>query len=297
MSELLVTGAAGKLGQFVLGHLLDTLKVAPSKVTAATRDPAKLSEWAKRGVTVVKADFDDATSLDSAFKGVKRLLLISTDTLGVPGTRLAQHQGAIAAAKRAGVQHIIYTSLPAADTSLVAFAPDHAGTEKAIAESGIPGWTILRNHWYAENLFMSLPQVIASGGQWYSAAEQGKIPYLPREDFGRAAASALASDFAGKRTLTISGPKAYSAEQIAALVSKATGKPIAVVHVPLEGLVQGMIGHGLPEPLARTFASFDAAAAAGHFDIVTGDYQALTGVEPTAFETWLAANARGFTAA
>ncbi|MBP0573936.1 KR domain-containing protein, partial [Mycobacterium tuberculosis] len=96
------------------------------------------------------------------------LLLISTDTLGAPGLRLAQHRTAIAAAEAAGVRHVLYTSLPKAEESLVSFAPDHAGTEAALAASRIPGWTALRNHWYFENLLFSLPHILASG-QWYTA--------------------------------------------------------------------------------------------------------------------------------
>src|SRR4051812_5194431 len=98
---LLVTGAAGQLGQRVIHHLLDTYKVAPSDIVAATRSPDKLSDLAAKGVITRKADFDDAATLASAFAGVDRLLIISTDSLDTPGKRLAQHQSAIEAAKAA----------------------------------------------------------------------------------------------------------------------------------------------------------------------------------------------------
>lgn len=296
MSDFLVTGASGQLGQRVLHHLVETLGIAPSRIVAASRKPDALKDWTARGVTARAADFDDPASLDRAFSGVNRVLVISTDAVGAPGKRLEQHLRAVDAAVKAGVSHVIYTSLPGAFDSLVSFAPDHAGTETALEQSALPGWTVLRNHWYAENLLHSLPSALTSG-HWYSAAGDGGIPYIVRDDLARAAAHALAADFSGKRTLTLGGGRTYTAQEVAALVSSATSKPLAVIPVSIEDLVKGMIAAGLPEPVARTFASFDANSAAHKFEIVTEDYRALTGLQPQPFEGWIKANAAAFTPA
>ncbi|UYB52387.1 NAD(P)H-binding protein [Xanthomonas sp. AM6] len=287
--SLLVTGAGGQLGQRVLAHLLDTLQLPPQRIVALTRRPETLAAWAARGVDVRQGDFDAPASLDAAFQGVARMLLISTDALDRPGHRLEQHRAAIAAAARAGVRHVVYTSCPEPYDSPLLIAPDHAGTEDALAASALPGWTVLRNHWYFENLFMSLPSALASG-HWYSAAGDGRIAHIARDDLARAAAVALAGDHAGKRILTLSGARAYSTAEIAALVAQAVGKPVEVVPVPVEGLVQGMVGAGVPEPFARILASFDSNTAVGRAAGVTGDYQALTRQAPQPFEQWLQAN-------
>lgn len=290
VNTLIVTGAGGQLGQRVLAHLLDTLHVPADRIVAATRKPEALSSWAARGIDVRAADFEDPASLAAAFRGGDRLLLISTDALDRPGRRLAQHRAAIRAAEAAGIRHLVYTSMPKPEDSPLLLAPDHLGSERALADSALPGWTVLRNHWYFENLFMSVPQALASG-QWYSAAGDGGIAHIARDDLARAAATALAGDGDGKRTLTLSGAQAHTTADIAAAVARATGKPLQVVPVPVETLVQGMIGAGLPEPLAQVFASFDTNTAAGRIAEITGDYKALTGVDPQPFETWLAANA------
>lgn len=290
MTDFLVTGASGKFGQSVLRHLLDTLKIEPGRIAAASRKPDALSQWAARGIATHAIDFNDAASMAAAFASVKRVLIISTDALDAEGTRQRQHSAAIAAAAKAGVDHIVYTSLPNAETSLVTFAPDHAGTEAAIAASGVSGWSILRNHWYFENLFMSMPQALASG-QWYSASGDGRLAHIARDDLALAAAVALTDGFTGQRTLTLGGDKARSTEEIAAKVSKATGKPLAVVHVPLEGLVQGMIGAGLPEGVAAVIGSFDATQKAGLFEGDSKEFETLTGRKPHPFEDWLAQNA------
>jgi NAD(P)H dehydrogenase (quinone) len=285
--KLLVTGAAGHLGQRVVHHLLHTLGVSAQRLIVTTRQPGKLASLAALGVEVRAADFDDANTLDRVFQGADRMLLISTDALDVPGRRLAQHRNAIRAAETAGVHHVVYTSMPLPHGSPLLIAPDHAGTEDALTASALPGWTVLRNHWYFENLFMTLPSVLPSG-KWYSAAGDGRVAHIARDDLALAAATALLGS-AGKTALTLSGAKAYSTAEIAALVAKVLDQPIEVIQVPLEGLVQGMVGAGLPEPLARVFASFDTNTAAGRVAEVTGDFEYLTGKQPQAFEVWLEA--------
>lgn len=290
---LLVTGASGKLGQRVIHHLLETLSVPANRIVAATRDPAQLADLAARGVTVRAADFENPASLASAFAGVDRLLLISTDALDRPGRRFEQHKAAIAAAEAAGVKHVVYTSMPKPENSPLLLAPDHADTEAALVASRLPGFTILRNHWYFENLFMTLPHALESG-QWYSAAGEGKIAHIARDDLALAAATILASAEAGRKTYTLSGAQAFTTAEIAALVSEALGKKLHVVPVPLEGLVRGMIGAGLPEPLARIFASFDTNTAEGRIAEVTGDFRAITGRDQKPFAAWLGENKAGF---
>jgi NAD(P)H dehydrogenase (quinone) len=201
---------------------------------------------------------------------------------------------AIEAAVKAGVGHVVYTSMPRPEGSPILIAPDHAATEAALKASALTGWTVLRNYWYFENLLMSLPHVVATG-QWFTAAGDGKIASIARDDLARAAAVALATSTGGKTTLTLGGDKPRTTAEIAALVSEATGKPIQVIQVSVEDLVKGMVGAGLPEPVARLIASFDVNTAAGRAGDVTGDFKSLTGVNPLPFEQWLATNRAALT--
>jgi NAD(P)H dehydrogenase (quinone) len=292
----LVTGAAGHLGSLTIASLIADQKVAPKDIIATTRKPEALAALAKQGVAVRAADFDQPESLAKAFAGATRLLLISTDALDRPGRRLEQHRRAVAAAAKAGVRHILYTSMPKPETSAVTFAPDHLGTERAIAESGIPGWTLLRNNWYFENLFYSVPQALAAGS-WYSAAGDGRIAHIGRADLARAAAAALAASNSGQTTYTLTGARAYSTAELAGLIAAATGKPLSVVPVDAAALIQGMVAHGLPEAIAQVFASFDTNIRQGGLADVTGDFARLTGQQPTPFETWLEVNTSAFAGA
>lgn len=285
-STLLVTGASGHLGRRVVELLLEA---QAGNIIATTRTPDKLAEFSQRGVTVRHADFDDPASLAEAFKGADRLLLISTDAVGVPGKRLNQHRNAIKAAEEAGVKHVVYTSLinPGPD-SPVLLAPDHHGTETALEESKL-GWTVLRENIYTEVLLGGLIQAVQLGGL-YNAAANGKAAYITREDCARAAAAALTSSFEGRRTLDITGPEALSQTELAALASQISGKEIPYVPLELEALIQNMVNAGLPRPVAEIYASFDTAIAQGKFSAVTNAVEELTGRKPISISEFLEAN-------
>lgn len=289
MSEtILVTGAAGQLGQRVLHHLTETYGVAPASIVAASRDPQKLAAFAAKGIATRKVDFDDAAGMAEAFAGVDRLLLISTDELATPGKRLVQHKAAIEAAVRAGVKHIAYTSMPSPDDSLVSFAGDHAGTEQAIKASGL-AYTILRDAWYHDNYLHSMPHNLQVG-TWYSASGDGRVATISRDDCARAIAAALASGKTESATYTLTGATSLTDKEIAAIAADVTGKPLAVVTVTDEQLHQGLTGAGLPEFVANMLVSADANTRAGKFDIVTDDFKRLTGGEPQSLRDFFAAH-------
>ncbi|MBB3461796.1 SDR family oxidoreductase [Rhizobium sp. BK377] len=293
MSEtILVTGAAGQLGQRVIHHLIESYKVAPANIVAATRSPEKLATLAAQGVITRKADFDDAAGLEAAFAGVDRLLIISTDALDTPGKRLTQHKAAVAAAVKAKVKHITYTSMPSPDNSLVTFAPDHLGTENAIKESGIP-YAIVRDAWYHDNYLHGMPHNLQTG-KWFTSAGDGKISTISRDDCALAIASVLAAGTNGTYTLT--GKQSLTSKEIASIVTEATGKPLEVVPVSDEQLGQGIRGAGLPGFVADMLVSADANIRAGKFDIVTDDFAKLTGKQPQSLKDYFVANKAALTA-
>ena len=270
----LVTGAGGHLGRLAVEHLL---AAKSGTVIAASRDPAKLADLAAKGAETRRADFDDPASLDAAFKGVDRLLLVSTDALDNAGTRQRQHKAAVDAAVRAHVGHVVYTSMPNPEPgSLIPFAPDHYGTEQALAKSGL-AHTILRVTWYAENLLRSLPSILPTG-KWYSSAGDGRVANVGRDDVARAAAAALAKTPGGKFDLT--GPDLLTTRQIAAIVAEVFAKPVEVVAVSDEQLLAGMIAAGVPKVFAELGVAFDANTRAGKVDLISDAVLKLTGKPP-----------------
>lgn len=282
-SPMLVTGAGGALGRLVLAEL--TARGALN-LRAGSRRPEALEI---AGTTSVHVDFDDPASLDAAFAGVERLLMISTDALDGAGTRQRQHLAAIAAAARAGVAHVVYTSMPApALDHPIFFAPDHLATEEAIKTSGM-GYTILRNNWYFENLALSLPAALAHSAHLTSAGD-GRIAHGARADFAAAAAGALLGE-TDSATYDLSGPEAQTVAAQFAAINAALGTAIAVVPMEDAALDATLTGAGVPAPLAALLVGADRAAREGRMDRVTGHVERLSGRAPQTLTAWLAENA------
>jgi len=278
----------------VLELLLADPKNAGRKLIALTRTPDKLSDFAAKGVELRAASFDDRASLADAFRGAERALLISTDALDRPGHRLQQHQNAVQAAKASGVEHLVYTSLVHCEpSSLVTLAPDHWGTESVLRESEVP-YTVLRNNMYTDYLLMALPYAVASG-KIVNSHGAGKVSYVTREDCARAAASALSGSFRGRAVLDITGPKAITQAELAAIVSEIVGKPIEYVPVPAATAVANNVAAGLPAPVAELLVSFQRSAAAAQLAVESSSVQDLTGSAPTSVAQFLRAQRAALT--
>ena len=282
---LFVTGAAGHLGRRVVELLLEK---GAGKIVAGTRKPEKLADLAARGVVVRHADFDDPKELETALAGADRVLIISTDAIDRPGRRLAQHKAAVAAAAAAGVKHAVYTSMPNPETSPVVFAPDHLGTEQALAASGM-SWTITRMCWYTDFLIPTLAPAVASG-KLTAATGNGGAPYVTREDCAQAAAAALASTDTSNRTWNITGPAVVTYAELAKLASELTGRPVTYVPVDAAERTAQLIGLGTPEPIAKMLVSGQMAIAQGKMGTATTAVKELTGREPQSVREFLSAH-------
>jgi NAD(P)H dehydrogenase (quinone) len=286
---LLVTGASGHLGRRVVELLLENPRAKGRRLIAVTRSPEKLAELAARGVEVVAGDFDHPSTLQAAFAGVERALIISTDALDRPGRRLEQHLAAVNAAREAGVKHIVYTSLTnPGPESAITLAPDHWGTELAIRESGM-SYTVLRNNMYTDYLLMSLPHAV-SAGKLVNSYASGAVSYVTREDCAQAAAAALSQSFDGKAVLDITGPAAITQAELAAIVSEATAKPVEYVAVSPETATQNLQGAGVPLPIARLLVSFEVAGTRGQLAIASSAVRELTGKAAQSVRDFLNAN-------
>ena len=280
--RLLVTGASGQLGRSVVEELL---RLGATHVIAASRSPEKLGHLRARGVEVRAADFDQPQTLRTAFAGVDRLAMISTDALAVPGKRLAQHRAAVAAATESGVKHVVYTSGPSphptADASLI---NDHFWTEAALFASPFT-WTILRNHLYMELILMGAGPA-TQGGKLFSATGGRGRAYVSREDCARSIAGALVRAERSE-IFDVTGPAAVTQDELAAMLSRASGRPVAHVEVPPDGLADGLSHAGLPPHMVKVIVDFDVEASQGYHALVTPTVQRLAGTPPMTVEAFL----------
>ena len=280
--QILVTGASGNLGKAVIAELR---RLGAENVIAATRTPGKNHELAALGVEEREADFDRPETMQKAFAGVDRMLLVSTDSLDAPGVRIQQHRAAIQAAKSAGVKHIVYTSLPNAHpTEGPSVADDHFWTEVALFESG-PNWTILRNNLYAEVILRFAHFAFKTGKLVAALGTQGRS-YVTRQDCANVAAAVLLRA-SGNAIHDVTGPAVVTHEKVAALLSQFSGKWIQYVSVTPDDVEKGLVAAGIPEFAARSVRGLDDEAARGYQAILSPAVQELTGQVPTSLEDFL----------
>jgi NAD(P)H dehydrogenase (quinone) len=269
---IVITGATGQLGQLVISQLLE--KVPAGQIVAAVRDPSKASALAAQGVQVRRADYGDAASLDAAFAGAEKVLLISSNEIG---QREAQHRNVVAAAQRAGVRLLAYTSVLHAEGSRLGLAAEHVATEQAIRASGLP-YSLLRNGWYHEN-FDTRIQAGAQHGAIAGSAGNGRIAAAAREDYAAAAAAVLTAA-APEQVYELGGSAPFTLAELAAETARQSGRAVAYQDLPEAEFKKVLLGAGVPEVYAELIANSDAAAAHGALDDSSKTLERLIGRAP-----------------
>lgn len=246
-----VTGASGQLGRLVVATL--KTKVTATDIVALVRSPEKT---ANLGAATRAGDYNRPEMLNAALDGIDTLLLISSNEVG---QRAVQHANVIAAAKRQGVKRIVYTSLLRADSSPLNLAGEHVETEERLKASGML-FTILRNGWYTENYTGSIGGALA-GGAFIGAAGDGRIASAARADYAEAAAIVLTGEGHDGQMYELAGDGAYTLTDLAAEISRQTGRDIPYRNLSETEYATALGGFGVPESLAQAIASWDVGAS------------------------------------
>ncbi|CAI6086658.1 SDR family oxidoreductase [Cohnella sp. JJ-181] len=268
--KLLVTGATGHLGSHVVRTLLKSVPAAD--IAVSVRQPEKASEFSERGVDVRQGDFDDPASLERAFAGIDRLLIVSTD--GDTATRIRQHGNAVEAARKAGVGFIAYTSAPNAQDSELFLAEVHRETENAIRATGIP-YSFLRNNWYIENEAGAIHGA-AAGAPLVTSAGDGKVGWAARHDYAEAAAAVLAGPGHENTVYELGGPLRTYAE-LAGVLTEALGREVQLQPVDDDTYAGIMKSVGVPEPALPIVTAIQQAIRTNTLAVESGDLEKLLG--------------------
>ena len=246
-----ITGATGQFGAIAL----DLLKAKNTNVIALVRSPEKIS-----GVEARKFDYSKTEGQVEALQGVDTLILVSSNEIS---QRFVQHNNVIESAKKASVKHIIYTSLLGAtnDNTVKSLAGEHVETEAALKASGIT-YTILRNGWYTENYTASIPAALANNA-FYGSAKNGKISSVLRAELAEAAVNVALSEGHENQTYELAGSTSWTLADLAAEISKQTGKDIPYVDIPAADYASALVQAGLDEGFAGLIAQWDVDASNG----------------------------------
>ena len=270
----LVIGASGTVGS----ALVQNLRARGQTVRLATsRTPTQPDQ--------VQVDVLQRQGLEAAFQGVQRAFLMAP-----PGYVPQDHLlvPLIEQARAAGVQKVVLMSAMGADA-----APDTPlrKTELALEASGL-AWNTIRPNWFMQNFHTFWVQGIREQGRIFLPIGSARGSFIDARDIADVGAELLLGDAHVNQAFDLTGAEALNHDEVAAILSRETGRDIRHQEIPPEAMLQGLLGAGLPAPYAEFLVVILGYFAAGYAERRTDAVQRITGRAPRSF----AAYAREFRA-
>ena len=267
---ILVTGGTGAIGS----ELLRLLSHAGVPARALTRNLQKAQTLP--GITWVVGDLARPETLTTAFEGAKTVFLL---THYLEDMVELQHN-AIAAARAAGVTHVVKVSaFAASDHSNAPIGRWHYQVEKELQASGL-AWTMLRPHHFMQNLLAQAEYVIKEGAI-YSPSGDGKIPYIDARDVAAVAFVTLTQPGHLGKKYVLTGSEAISYRQAAEIIGAVIGKKLRFVDESPEEARARRVREGVPPAVIESILAIGAYQRAGGKTVtITNTVADLTGRPP-----------------
>lgn len=276
---ILVTGATGTIGSTLIQDLAERNIPFRALVRSASRAQSlpKLP-----GMEVMIGDFDEPESISRALDGIERAFLLTNSTERAETQQLAF----VDAAQRAGVKQIVKLSQWAADSdSPVRFLRYHAAVEQYIQATGI-GYTFLRPNLFMQGV-LGFRDTILTQGRFFAPIGEARISIVDTRDIAMVAATALVEDGHLGQIYNLTGPEAFTHQEMADILGKAIHRPVEFIKIPPQAMREAMVAMGFPEWQAdgtiEDYAHYTRGEAA---EIATGVYDA-TGKQPRSFEIFV----------
>lgn len=228
---IVVSGATGQQGGAAARHLL---KQSGFSVRALTRDPGKpaAKSLAQQGAEIVRADLNDPSGIRKALQGAYGVFSVQNFMETGYDGEIQQGKTLADAAKAAGVQHLVYSSVVSADrkTGLPHFESKWQ-IEQHINKLGVP-FTVLRPAFFMQNWNGFLRSQILQGTLPLPLEPQKSLQQISVDDIGGIAAMAFQSPSRWQgRTLELASEELTMA-QVAALLSKVANRRVEYVQIP-----------------------------------------------------------------
>lgn len=275
MSKILVTGATGQLGSYLINKLLE--KVSHEEITALVRDENKAEALKNKGVQIIVGNYEDRASLVKAFKGIDKLYFISSSEMK---SRVEQHENVVKAAVEAKVGHIFYTSVQRksedGSSPSAIITDDHVKTEEIIKQSELT-YTILKHGLYSDILPLFMGDNVLETGTVFLPAANGKAAFASRKDMAEAGAILLTTNGHENRTYEISGVDSLSFHDIAGILSELSGKSIQYVSPSPEQYADQLRSYGVPNQMIQGASNLCVGIAQAEFDFPSNDLQNILG--------------------
>jgi uncharacterized protein YbjT (DUF2867 family) len=285
IAMILITGASGNAGGAVLREALKGGSGARA-MYRSKEEAAKVPQSA----TAVIADFADQQSLRRALEGIDTVYLVCS-----PVRELVElESNMIDACREAGVKHVVLNSALGAGDFAKSFPSWHRKVEDKLKASGI-AYTILRPNGFMQNLIAYFAPSIRAQGAFYQSTGDAKISHLDLRDIAVAAAKILhsPSQYAGK-IYELNGPEALSYAEVAEKISKATGRKVSYVDIPLDAQRKALLDMGMPDFMVTALLELQEYYASGEASKVDGTLESLINRAPTKMDGFLKENADQF---
>ena len=274
-----ITGAGGTVGSEVLNQIKSTgAKFRVAYFSAGKADTAR-----SNGIDAAVIDYNQPDTLEAAFAGCDTLFHLGPN---VPN-QTELEINAVEAAKAAGVKHIVKQSVMGAEGESYSLAHVHRPVEKAIEASGLT-WTFLRPNSFMQNVATFMSETIRAEGAFYSASGDAKICHVDVRDIAAVAVEALTDDKHAGKAYRLTGPESLTYDEVAAVLSAATGRAIAHVCLPPEDLKGAMLGSGMPEALADRMLDLERYYRDDSASDISEDIKLVTGRDPRRFQDYAA---------
>jgi uncharacterized protein YbjT (DUF2867 family) len=283
----LVAGATGNTGSRVAAALLDQGR----RVRALVRDEAKADGLREQGAEVAVVDLDRPETLSESL--LERVSAVYFVTWNGPSA-LQQSRNLLAAITKSGrAPHIVRLSGYGTPQSRI--ISELTQCEADLKASGLP-WTILEPTFFMQNLLMAAETVREQGAVYFDwgAGRAGMIDLRDVVDCAVAVLTGQAGAVEGE-TFVLTGPAAIGFADVAATLSRLTGRPVEYVPVPHEAASEAMVAMGVPEWIAAGYAELGAGFEQGYADLTTDNVHRLSGHTPRDLEQFARDHAQLFT--
>jgi len=268
MSKTLVVGASGTVGS----ELARGLAARGQGVVRAThRTPTQPDQ--------VQVDVATRQGLDAAFRGVQSAFLLAPpghanqDELLVP---------LIDAAKAHGLRKVVLMSAMGAN------ADDNAPLRKAelaLERSGL-AWNVIRPNWFMQNFNTFWLHGIREQGRIALPVGRAKGSFIDARDIAATAVELLTRSDFDNRDFDLTGPAALDHDEVAAMLSRETGRAITFQDIPSAAMLDGLLTAQVPRPYAEFLVLILGFFKAGYAERTTDAVQRIVGRAPGRFEAY-----------
>lgn len=273
MGKILITGATGELGGLTLEHLLKMKNISKEQVVALARKQNE--NLSNKGIELRFGDYDDSESLDKAFRGIEKLLVISSPSLD-NARRLQQLFNVIMSAKKNKVEHIVFVGLADAEKRLFGLEDVDMAIEHMILALGI-SYTFMRNPVYLNELLFDL-QTAMKTGKLMSATKGKGFNYVVKNDLALANATVLSEDGHQNKIYDLRNNELMTYPEIATALSDIAGKTILYEEKADEEVIAHLVDANVDKESAELLVnSFQKLISENRFTDISNDLAKLLG--------------------